>query len=152
MGRRLATRPLSVGDSVDLMLEVMRGVGAAHRQGVVHRDLKPENVFLCMHPDGHLLGPKVLDFGISKLIAREGEQPVTLTGGGAAGTPSFMAPEQLRGDEHLDKRVDIYALGVIFYLLLTDRLPFIAESDCELFASILPRHAAGPEQLAEGLA
>ncbi|MEO7113415.1 MAG: serine/threonine-protein kinase, partial [Polyangiaceae bacterium] len=99
-----------------------RGLGAAHRKGVVHRDLKPGNIFLC--EDGT---PKVLDFGMGKLTSAE-----SLTQAGyTLGTPEYMAPEQCIGAQ-VEPRTDVYALGVLMYEALTGELPIIATSRREL--------------------
>ncbi len=107
---------------VDLLLEVLGALQAAHAHGLVHRDLKPENVMVLDEPTPHTR-VKVLDFGLAKL-ARPDESAPPLTGVGmVCGTPAFVAPEQLLGGE-VDERSDVYAVGVMLYLGLTGRLPF----------------------------
>ncbi len=135
----------SPAEAVALLMPVMRGVAAAHAQGVIHRDLKPGNVFLCQGPDGSPREPKVLDFGISKLSAGQTQADMYATSDGTRlGTPSYMAPEQLREGAAVDHRVDVYALGVMLYELLTGRLPFKAQGTNEMIIEI----AAGtPEPL-----
>jgi eukaryotic-like serine/threonine-protein kinase len=113
-----ARGPLSLTEAVDLMLPVIAAVGAGHDAGVVHRDLKPHNVFIA---SGRGVGahPKVLDFGVSKLIDAN---PSSISWSGVEvmmGTLCYMAPEQVRGLRHLDARVDQYALGLILYECLT---------------------------------
>jgi serine/threonine-protein kinase len=110
---------LDVGPSVRICRQICKGLAAAHAKGIVHRDMKPENVFLT----GDLSSPtvKVIDFGISK-VAETGGQSLTKTGM-IMGTPSYMAPEQARG-ERVDHRVDIYAVGAILYQLVTGKRPF----------------------------
>ncbi|HEY8944599.1 MAG TPA: serine/threonine-protein kinase, partial [Polyangiaceae bacterium] len=96
-------------------------LSAAHRRKIVHRDLKPENIFLS-RPAGNRLQPKVLDFGIAKFEQHAAER---LTRDGAViGSPAYMAPEQLRGDPDVDARVDIWALGVVLYQMITGARPF----------------------------
>jgi serine/threonine protein kinase len=104
----------------DIMLAVCAGVFAAHEAGVVHRDLKPQNVFVARTPLGELV-PKVLDFGISKILDKEGVNGLTTTGG-VVGTMHYMSPEQVTG-KNVDGRSDQYALGVILYECLTGRRP-----------------------------
>jgi serine/threonine-protein kinase len=121
---------------------IARGLGraldAAHAKGVIHRDLKPANVFLLRDDEGRAL-PKLLDFGIAKLVdAPPWSEHQTQTGA-AIGTPAYMSPEQCLG-QPIDHRTDVYALGVLFYQLLTGRLPFHAESTVEL----LMKHVAEP--------
>src|SRR5215471_14650499 len=108
---------LDIGEAVDLMLPVISAVAAGHEQGVVHRDLKPANIFLARGPWGERV-PKVLDFGVSKLVG-EGDS-ANLTGTMAfLGTAAYMSPEQARGARRVDAQSDQYALGLIFYEMLT---------------------------------
>jgi eukaryotic-like serine/threonine-protein kinase len=122
---------------IQLLIPAMRGVAAAHRTGVVHRDLKPDNVFLCRSGDGSYREPKVLDFGISKVSAGEGQLNPRLTRTGAVmGTPYYMSPEQVRGSSDVDQRTDVYAFGVILYEALTGRVPFDANAYSALVLEI----------------
>jgi serine/threonine protein kinase len=105
---------------------VLRGVGAAHAEGLIHRDLKPANI-LIRKKDGVA---KVTDFGIAK-VEEDAKAGRGVTKG-IIGSISYMAPEQVRGQRDLDKRVDIYALGIVLYELVMGRLPFEALSDYEL--------------------
>ncbi|MET0341779.1 MAG: protein kinase [Polyangiales bacterium] len=125
------TQTIAPDGFVRLMMPVLRGVHAAHRVGVVHRDLKPDNIFLCRdpHDDGELREPKVLDFGISKLVDKSMELGKELTREGTVfGTPQYMAPEQMRDARVADVRSDVYALGVIFYRALSKRYPYDADT------------------------
>ena len=120
---RLTRGTLDRREAVRLVSAVAEGVDAAHREQVLHRDLKPENVLL-PETGGP---PKVLDFGVAKLM-ESGAGPGTLTGGATiVGTPAYMAPEQLRGSA-VDARADVYSLAVMAYELLTGQLPFGAGS------------------------
>ena len=106
---------LPVDDARRYIVQTARGLAAVHALGVIHRDVKAANVIV--RPDGAV---KLLDFG----IARPVENPPQLTSSGLVmGTPSSMAPEQLRGED-LDQRADVYALGVLFYHVLTGRRPY----------------------------
>jgi len=113
---------IAPGLAVRAFIDVCRGLGAAHRQGVIHRDLKPGNIFLC--DDGVA---KVLDFGMSKLASAES---LTQTGY-TLGTPEYMAPEQCIGAQ-VEPRTDLYALGVMMYEGLTGHLPIVAQNRREL--------------------
>jgi serine/threonine-protein kinase len=113
---------------------ILRGVGAAHAEGLIHRDLKPANI-LVRKKDGVA---KVTDFGIAK-----GEEDAKAGRGvtkGIIGSVAYMAPEQVRGRRDLDKRVDIYALGILLFELLVGRTPFEAPSDFE----VMRMHAETP--------
>lgn len=147
----LSRRDLTVREVLDLLLRAMRGVAAAHRQGVVHRDLKPDNIFLAYEDDGVNCEPKVLDFGISK-VSNEGQINPRLTRTGAVvGTPYYMSPEQIRGSDSLDRRADVYAFGVILYEALTGQVPFIADTYGALVLEIATGTPKSPDDLVPGL-
>jgi serine/threonine-protein kinase len=103
--------------------QIAGAVHAAHAASIIHRDLKTDNIFLARRAgiSDHV---KVLDFGISRFLAASDR---THTGGGLLGPPEFMAPEQLLTPDAIDHRVDIYALGVVLYEMLTDGVPFAPE-------------------------
>ncbi len=113
------TGALPAREAVELLVELVSALSAAHAAGVVHRDLKPSNLFLVHEPDGKRL-LKVLDFGIAKLLTNE--RPNTQPGS-ILGTPEYMSPEQVRG-EPSGHEADLYAVGVIAFELLTGRRPF----------------------------
>ncbi|MEQ8766918.1 MAG: tetratricopeptide repeat protein, partial [Planctomycetota bacterium] len=109
----------SLEERLRLLLRVCRAVEHAHERGVVHRDLKPSNILV--DAAGH---PKVVDFGIAKLLAEEPRSDGPNTRDGELlGTPAYMSPEQARGKGNIDGRADVYALGVLGYELLSGRLP-----------------------------
>ena len=122
-------------DIIDVMLQVLSALGAAHDKGIIHRDMKPENVFL-MRLAGSPPVAKLLDFGISKAIHENRDADLTMPGI-VMGTPYYMAPEQARGDRGLDHRVDIWATGVILYEALSGRRPFVARNYNALLVQIL---------------
>jgi serine/threonine-protein kinase len=114
--------------ALDLAAQMAGALEAAHRHGVVHRDLKPENVLLSPRDPTPLL--KVVDFGIARRPpAHANEKPLTSLGT-VLGTPAFMCPEQLRG-EPVDARADVYALGLLTYLMLAGTLPWPARTLAE---------------------
>ena len=128
--------PLSLPAAVRLGADVIRGVQAAHRLGLVHRDLKPSNVLIACEDDR--LVAKVADFGLAKLLDTEGStDPELRTRSGIAmGTPCYMAPEQARGDRDIDARADLFALGALLYELLTGRRAFPGENLLEILFAI----------------
>ncbi|MBX7116161.1 MAG: protein kinase [Myxococcaceae bacterium] len=111
-------RRLPLGEAADIVLQVADVLANAHSKGIVHRDLKPENIMLRKGMRG--IHAKVLDFGIARLL---GESTKLTMAGAIAGTPRYMAPEQVEGGE-VDHRADIYALGIVFYECLTGIQPF----------------------------
>lgn len=132
--------PLSIVDAVDYLLEACQALAEAHAQQIVHRDLKPSNLFLATRADGTQL-VKVLDFGISKALARDPEDDdLSLTRPtDVFGSPRYMSPEQLRASCDVDARCDIWALGVVLFELLTGKTPFTGASVAEVHAAVLER-------------
>src|SRR5215211_22920 len=107
--------------STDVIVKMAEALEYAHSRGVIHRDIKPSNILL--DADGQ---PVLADFGIARLVQGEGEANLTAAGM-VMGTPAYMAPEQLSGDQP-DARSDIYALGVVLYQLLCGRAPFTGDT------------------------
>lgn len=117
LGEHLADKRFSARESAELCATLAEGLHHAHQSGVVHRDLKPPNILLDL--DGV---PHIADFGHAK--RDQGEVTVTLDGS-VVGTPSYMSPEQANGEvQKTDHRTDVYSLGVILFLMLTNELPF----------------------------
>ena len=147
--RVAAEAGLPFDDVIDILVQVLSGLVAAHEQQIVHRDIKPENIFLTRRVGCPPL-VKVLDFGVSKMTGPLGasvrQEDLALTRTGMVmGTPYYMAPEQARGERDLDARVDLYACGVILYEALTGRRPFVALNYNALLVQILtatPRAAS----------
>jgi serine/threonine-protein kinase len=126
---------LSVTRARFIACQILRGLRAAHGQGVIHRDLKPENVFLARRPDGDVV--KILDFGIARMRP-EPESNLRLTKEGALmGTPLYMAPEQMRGRRQVDARSDLYSVGVMLYEMLAGEPPYSGSSFSELAHAVL---------------
>ena len=119
--------PMPIDRAVHVMIQVARGVARAHDLEIIHRDLKPENIFLSEREDGSDF-VKVLDFGIAK-----SRSDSRLTGQGELfGTPQYMAPERILGQD-TGGSSDLYALGVVFYEMLTGELPFNAPDVATFF-------------------
>ena len=128
--------PLPIEEAVEYILQACEPLAEAHAAGIVHRDLKPSNLYLARRADAHII--KVIDFGISKLMARDVEDEGSLTTTSVVlGSPLYMSPEQLRSSKEIDARVDIWALGVILHKLLTGKTPWMADTLAQLCAAIL---------------
>ncbi|MDB4989352.1 MAG: serine/threonine protein kinase [Myxococcaceae bacterium] len=121
----------------ELVQQLLEGLAAAHDAGVVHRDLKPENIYLVRSRSG--VYPKILDFGISKLTDAQGAVNVTTTQGHVVGTPAYMSPEQARGVKVIDKRTDLYSMGVVMYELLSGEMPFFSENPGDVMVMIVTK-------------
>jgi serine/threonine-protein kinase len=159
-GRTLALeiaerRSLPAAEAVEIVLQVLAGLGAVHAKGIVHRDVKPENVFVCDPPEHaepaetRRRRVKVLDFGVAK-ARRSGEQiaaaPAHPTEEGMAmGTPRTMAPEQIAGGG-IDARADVYATGVLLYALVAGRAPFVQRGGLELLRAHLHERPEPPSR------
>ena len=141
--------PLPEQRIVDIARQIASALGAAHAKGIVHRDVKPDNVFLLRRKDKDFV--KVVDFGISKSLRSsdvgEEESPRLTQTGMVLGTPLYMSPEQARGDEELDARIDIYALGVIMYELATGRVPFTGTNYLAIISQVLNDEAKSPRAI-----
>ncbi len=124
-----------MADAIRIIRQIAAALGAAHQVGVVHRDLKPDNVMLITR-GGDPYFVKVLDFGIAKVGGAASKLTKT---GMVFGTPHYMAPEQAAG-QAVDRRTDIYALGVIMYEMFTGKVPF----DADTFMAILSKHMFEP--------
>ncbi|MBY0227755.1 MAG: serine/threonine protein kinase, partial [Gemmataceae bacterium] len=163
---RLAGTPMNPRSAAGLMEPIARAVQHAHRQGVVHRDIKPANVVLAQGGDSIMPGhrplpefhdktdsgqlpvayctPKLTDFGLARLLGDEG--PLTEFGV-AAGTPSYMAPEQATGAAEPGPAADVWALGATLYECLTGRPPFKAATAVETLRQVAEADPVPPSQL-----
>ena len=144
-----ARGPLPVGEAVDCVLQIIEGLEAAQRIGILHRDVKPSNCYV--GEDGTV---KIGDFGLSISTAVRTEPALTATGA-FLGTPAFCSPEQLRGEE-LNARSDMYSVGATLFYLLTGRTPFEAKNMVQLLATVLEQRAPSPRkfrpEIPQGLA
>jgi serine/threonine-protein kinase len=136
---RKEKRVMPIPQVLVVLEEILSALGAAHSAGVVHRDLKPSNIFLVKQRDG-LSYVKLLDFGIAKQGVLGGNAAQTRASM-LVGTPSYMAPEQARGGS-VTPAMDLYAVGIIAFEMLTGELPFAGESVVE----VLMKHAEEPPQ------
>ena len=142
--RRMTRESLTLREALDIAVQIASALVAAHKAGVVHRDIKPENVMV--RGDGIV---KVLDFGLAKPTSRPtGQTPtdseaatralVNTSPGLVMGTVSYMSPEQARGLP-VDKRTDIWSLGVVLYEMLEGRLPFSGDTPSDVIAHVLTK-------------
>jgi serine/threonine protein kinase len=130
---RLKTRgALPERAAADVAYGVAGALAAAHGKGIIHRDLKPDNVFLVIGVDG-VERPKVLDFGVAKLVDHRDDHKPTVDGA-LLGTPRYMAPEQARAASAIDHRADLYSLGCLLYEMIAGTPPFIGTGAGELIA------------------
>jgi len=131
--------PLEVEEAIDFMLQACEAIAEAHRVGIVHRDIKPSNLFLARRPDGSRI-VKVVDFGISKLLADEAQRGLNnklTTTRAMLGSPQYMSPEQVRSARDVDGRTDIWSLGCVLYEMLANVPPFSAETVSAVSAMIV---------------
>ncbi len=157
---RLKAGALSVPESARLIEVLARAVHFAHDRGVVHRDLKPANILLGQRreedtgasaQDGVAWAgvvPKIADFGLAKQLDDDTHNTRT---GMVVGTPSYMAPEQAKGKEVVGPPADIWALGVLLYQLVTQKLPFVGDSPMEVLIKVSEAEPDAPSRHAPRL-
>ena len=141
---RLKKGVLPWAEAVYILIPIARALEYAHQQGVIHRDVKPSNILITDSGD-----PMLTDFGVAKVV--EEEATVDLTGTAmAVGTPEYMAPEQATS-KSIDHRVDIYALGIVFYEMVTGRKPYIADTPLAVLFKQASEPLPRPRQFASTL-
>jgi len=128
--------PLPIARIVEITGQVARGLAYAHEQGVIHRDIKPANVIVLGNRR-----PKITDFGIARLCEADGRS------GERAGSPKYMAPEQIRADATIDGRADVFSLGAMVYEMLTGTQPFTGETVAEIMQRVLEAEPLPPSTL-----
>lgn len=137
-----AAADLTLEEKVAVMAAVARAIHAAHGQGFIHRDLKPANIMLAATEEGPK--PYVMDFG----LAQDQEAPGLTVTGTVMGTPSYMAPEQVRGESrNMGPRTDVYGLGATLFAVLLGRPPFLGASNAEILTKVLDEEAPRPRSV-----
>ncbi|HEY5933344.1 MAG TPA: serine/threonine-protein kinase [Kofleriaceae bacterium] len=142
--RLKATGALPIDVACELGCAILSPLAAAHAAGIVHRDLKPDNVFLLKQSRGEMV--KLLDFGISRATAGEGEFRLTTTGL-ILGTPYYMSPEQARGDQAVTYAADVYAFGVMLYEMLVGQVPIRGENYNQLMYRVMTAEYRRPSEV-----
>jgi serine/threonine-protein kinase len=139
LAQRLAEGPLPGRTAARYLATVARAIQHAHDEGILHRDIKPGNILLDADDQPH-----VTDFGLAKHLSGESAQTRT---GALLGTPSYMSPEQARGEKVLTPAADVYGLGALLYELLTARPPFRAETALETVLQVMHNEPVPPRLL-----
>ncbi|MBC7253827.1 MAG: serine/threonine protein kinase [Actinobacteria bacterium] len=137
----LAERRLSPGEVMSIAPMVCEALGYAHRQGIIHRDVKPDNIFVLQN--GNI---KLADFGIAKMIRMSDRTHTDVI----LGTPNYIAPEVIQGRPY-DHRVDIFALGVTMYEMLSGRRPFDAENDFAILYKVVTEEPVPLSEVVDGV-
>jgi serine/threonine-protein kinase len=135
----IRTGALQAEDAIDIALQLLSALDAAHAIGIVHRDVKPDNVFLVPRA-GCAPAVKLLDFGLCCINSPRLADDVNLTHAGqVVGTPEYMAPEQVTGSRAFDARIDVYAVGVILYEMLTGSRAFTGKDVRAVVMAVLAK-------------
>ena len=142
--KKFMGQPIHYQQAARLLIPIANALGYAHSQGVVHRDIKPANILLTEQDI-----PMVSDFGIAKVLTTDTEEALTQVGTGI-GTPSYMSPEQGQGRE-IDARTDVYALGVVFYEMLTGAKPYEATTPTGVFWKQMTEPLPDPRKIVPDL-
>ncbi len=135
-------------EAARITLHVSRALAKAHEAGIVHRDLKPENVFLVRDDEDDADIAKVVDFGIAKITDPGSPSSSSTRTGAVLGTPQYMSPEQARGLRTVDRRTDLWALGVIVYRAVVGAMPFKGEALGDLLVNICTSDPPVPSSIA----
>ena len=125
-------------DAAQLIIPIAKSLSYAHSKGIIHRDVKPGNILVTDRGD-----PMLSDFGLMKMLKLE--QSADLTGDGMVGTPDYMSPEQWVGE--VVPQTDMYALGIVFYVMVTGHLPYEAKLHQKLCLSTYQNHIYNPESI-----
>ena len=131
---------VTIRQQVSLLRDVALAVHHAHQQGIIHRDLKPANILIDSGTQ-----PRVTDFGLAKIVGQNARLSLTAEGR-VVGTPAYMSPEQVEGLETVDRRVDVYALGVMLYETLAGKPPFEGQTPVEVMMKVINEPVRPPSK------
>jgi serine/threonine protein kinase/WD40 repeat protein len=140
LDKMIRTNPLPGKVAAAYMKKVAEAIHHAHEQGVVHRDLKPSNILIDNNDE-----PRITDFGLAKRVDTDSDLTIS---GQTLGTPSYMPPEQVWGDQsQVGPQSDVYALGAVLYCLITGRPPFVADSTAATLLQVTEEEVVAPRRL-----
>src|ERR1041384_763841 len=129
---RIRGHALELREALDIAIQVTEAIEAAHQKGITHRDIKSSNIMVMAAARGHACQTKVMDFGLAKVAG----ETLDTREGTTLGTVAYMSPEQAKGQE-VDQRTDLWSLGVVFYEMLSGRLPFTGDRDASILFSVV---------------
>jgi len=130
---------LTAEEAIEIAVQMLAGLDAAHALGVVHRDIKPENVFIVWRAGSHRPLVKLMDFGICRRADHALDMQTLTVAGSVVGTPGYLAPEQVYGDRTIDPRADLFAVGLVVFEMLTGRAAVQGNNPLELAAAATAR-------------
>ncbi|MFH2005674.1 MAG: serine/threonine-protein kinase [bacterium] len=143
-------KSLSLDQVDDMLRQIAGALDVAHQAGIIHRDLKPDNIFVNQTTTGYI--PKIIDFGVAKLLEGGLDSANKTTDGMIMGTPLYMSPEQAAGQiDKISARSDIYALGVIVYQMLSGQCPINAPSAALILAKHIMEQPVSLKEVTQGL-
>ena len=130
---------LDVEEAIEIGVQLLSGLDAAHSLGVVHRDVKPENVFVTWSSENAPATIKLLDFGLCRRGGHALDERTLTIAGCIVGTPGYLAPEQVRGERTIDPSVDLFAVGLILFEALTGQRALLGDTPLELITQLLTK-------------